>query len=138
MESGTGLIQRFYRETLQGGDLSLIDELVVEDYTDHEDALPGQPAGREGIKFYVDVIRTAFPDIAVKTLGPALVDGNLEAVHVVLTGTHQGELMGVAPTGRTVEFGGIDIIRTEDGKVTEHWGATDMLGLMQQIGAVGQ
>ncbi|MCG2622927.1 ester cyclase [Arthrobacter sp. I2-34] len=138
MESGTGLIQRFYRETLQGGDLSLIDERAAEDYTDHEDALPGQPAGREGIRFFVNVMRTAFPDITVKTLEPALVDGDLEAVHVVLTGTHQGELMGVAPTGRTVEFGGIDIIRTKDGKVTEHWGATDMLGLMKQIGAVEQ
>jgi predicted ester cyclase len=65
-----------------------------------------------------------------------MTDGDLEAARVVLTGTHQGELMGTAPTGNTVEFGGIDIVRVQDGQVVEHWGATDMLKLMQQIGAV--
>jgi predicted ester cyclase len=134
MAGGTGIIQRFYREVLEGGNLDLIDELGSQSYTDHEQPMPGQPPGLDGIRFYVSMMRTAFPDIRVKDLGPALVDGNLE----VLTGTHQGELMGVAPTGRTVEFSGIDIIRVEDGKVAEHWGSTDMLALMQQIGAVQQ
>jgi predicted ester cyclase len=55
---------------------------------------------------------------------------------VVLTGTHQGDLMGVGPTGRSVEFSGVDIIRVEDGKVAEHWGAMDTMTLMQQIGAI--
>jgi predicted ester cyclase len=55
---------------------------------------------------------------------------------VVLTGTHQGDLLGVGPTGRSVEFSGVDIIRVEDGKVAEHWGAMDTMTLMQQIGAI--
>jgi predicted ester cyclase len=65
-----------------------------------------------------------------------MVDGNLEAAHVVLTGTHNGDLMGVAATGKTVEFGSIDMIRVEDGKVAEHWGVTDAMSLMQQVGAL--
>jgi predicted ester cyclase len=65
-----------------------------------------------------------------------MVDGNLEAAHVVLTGTHSGDLMGVAATGKTVEFGSIDMIRVEDGKVAEHWGVTDAMSLMQQVGAL--
>jgi predicted ester cyclase len=138
MTGGTGIIQRFYREVLEGGDLDLIDELGSESYTDHEEPMPGQPAGLDGIRFYVNTMRSAFPDIKVKSLGPELADGDLEAVRVVLTGTHQGEFMGAAPTGRTVEFGGIDIIRVEDGKVVEHWGSADMLELMQQLGSVGQ
>jgi predicted ester cyclase len=136
MPNGTGLIQRFYKEILEGGNLGLVDELATEDYLDHEEALPGQPPGREGIKFFINAIRTAFPDISVKVNEPALVDGNLEAAYVVLAGTHQGDLMGVAPTGRSVEFGGIDIIRVEDGKVAEHWGSTDTMSLMQQVGAI--
>ena len=89
--------------------------------------------------FFVNTMRAAFPDLLATTSEPALVDGNLEALYVVLTGTHQGELMGIEPTGRSVEFSGIDIIRVDDdGKVVEHWGATDMMALMQQIGAVPQ
>ncbi|WP_426976310.1 ester cyclase [Pseudarthrobacter sp. O4] len=138
MAEGTGLIKRFYTEVIEGGNLDRIDELVVDDVLDHEEGLPGQPPGREGVHFYVTAMRAAFPDLKVKTSGPALADGNLEAMHVVLTGTHQGDMAGIAPTGRSVEFGGIDIIRVEGGKVAEHWGVTDTLTLMQQIGAVPQ
>ena len=106
--------------------------------------MPGQPPGKEGVKFYTNAIRTAFPDLAVQ-LDPALADGDLEASHVVLTGTHKGDFMGIPPTGRTstvhgivisVKFSSADIIRIQDGKVAEHWGSSDTLSLMQQIGAV--
>jgi predicted ester cyclase len=60
----------------------------------------------------------------------------MEACHVVLTGTHRGELGGIPASGKSVEFDCTDIIRVEDGKVAEHWGTTDNLSLMQQIGAV--
>ena len=136
MADGTGLIKRFYKEVIEGGNLSLVDELATDDYVDHEEALPGQPPGKDGVRFFVNAVRTAFPDIKVKSIEPCLADGNLEACHVILTGTHRGDMAGVAPTGRSVEFGGTDIIRVEDGKVAEHWGTTDNLGLMQQIGAL--
>ncbi|MDQ1594985.1 MAG: hypothetical protein QOH40_1541, partial [Arthrobacter pascens] len=135
MANGSGLIERFYREIIEGGNLNLIDELATDDYMDHEEALPGQPSGKEGVRYFVDAVRTAFPDIRVKSLEPSLADGNLEACHVILTGTHRGELAGVAGTGKSVEFGGTDIIRVEGGKVAEHWGTTDNMRLMQQIGA---
>jgi predicted ester cyclase len=135
MADGTGLINRFYTEVMEGGDFARIDELLSDGFVDHE-PLPGQPPGKEGARFFANTMRTAFPDIKLKTAEPALVDGNLEALHVVLTGTHQGDLMGVGPTGRSVEFSGVDIIRVEDGKVAEHWGATDTMTLMQQIGAI--
>ena len=60
----------------------------------------------------------------------------MEACHVILTGTHRGELAGIPATGKSVEFDCTDIIRVEDGKVAEHWGTTDNMSLMQQIGAV--
>ena len=135
MADGAGLIKRFYLEVLATGNLDLIDELIAEGFVDHE-SLPGQPPGKEGARFFVNTMRAAFPDLSVKSLEPALADGNLEAVHTVLTGTHQGELMGLAATGRTVEIESIDIARVEDGKVVEHWGITDSMSLMQQLGAV--
>ena len=120
---------------LAGGNYDLIDELVDEGFIDHE-SLPGQPPGKEGVRFFADMMRAALPDLSVKSVEPGLADGNFEAVRTVLTGTHQGELMGVAATGRTVEIESIDIIRTEGGKVVEHWGVTDSMGLMQQLGAL--
>ncbi|QHK21772.1 ester cyclase [Pseudarthrobacter psychrotolerans] len=136
MSDGTGLIERFYKEIIEGGNLSLIDELATDDYVDHEEALPGQPPGKDGVRYFVNAIRTAFPDIKVKTMEASLADGNMEALHVILTGTHRGEMAGMAATGKSVEFGTTDIIRVEDGKVAEHWGTTDNLSLMQQLGAI--
>ncbi len=136
MAEGTGLLRRFYEEVLGDGNLALVDELTADGFVDHEEGLPGQPPGKEGVKFFINGMREAFPDIRPKTIEPTLADGNLEAARVVLTGTHQGELMGVAPTDRSVEIETIDIIRVDDGKVAEHWGLTDVMGLMQQLGAV--
>lgn len=135
MSEGTGLLRRFYEEVLAGGNLALIDEFVLEDMKDHEDPMPGQPQGKDGVKFYINAIRTAFPDLTV-TLDPALADGDLEASHVVLSGTHRGEFLGIPPSGKSVRFSSADIIRIQDGKVAEHWGSSDTLSLMQQIGAV--
>ena len=135
MPDGTGMIKRFYTEVLEGGNLALIDEMVSDDLVDH-DPMPGQSPSKDGVSFFVKTMRAAFPDLQATIMEPALVDGNLEARYVVLTGTHQGDLMGVPATGRKVEFSGIDIIRVENGKVVEHWGATDTMALMQQIGAV--
>jgi steroid delta-isomerase-like uncharacterized protein len=136
MADGAGLIKRFYNEVLVGGNLSLIDELVIDNVIDHEEGVPGQPPGKEGMRFYVNAIRTAFPDLTVKTTEPALADGDLECAYFTLSGTHQGDFAGIPASGKTVEFSVIDIIRVEDGKVAEHWGSTDTLSLMQQIGAV--
>ena len=136
MSEGTGLMVRFYKDVMESGNHALIDELAKDGLVNHEEGFPGQPAGKEGVKFFVNAMRSAFPDIKVKEITPSLSAGNLEACHVILTGTHRGELAGIPPTGKHVEFDSTDIIRVEDGKVAEHWGTTDNMGLMQQIGAV--
>ncbi|WP_308113689.1 ester cyclase [Arthrobacter sp. ISL-30] len=88
------------------------------------------------MRFYIDTVRSAFSDLQIKSIEPFLADGNLECVHGIMTGTHTGDFVGIAPTGQSVEIAGIDIIRVDDGKVAEHWGVTDTLKIMQQIGAV--
>ena len=136
MAQGSGLIKRFYEEVIGNGDLGLIDELAADDFIDHEEGLPGQPPGKEGVRFFVDAMRAAFPDLRPASLEPMLADGDLEAARVILTGTHEGDFMGVSATGRSVELETIDIIRLVDGKVAEHWGITDTMSLMQQLGAL--
>src|SRR5512141_779886 len=136
MSGEVGLIERFYKDVIESGNLDLVDELAADSYVDHQEALPGQPSGKDGVKFFVSTMRSAFPDIKVKEIQPSLSAGNMEACHVVLTGTHRGELAGIPATGKSVEFDCTDIIRVDDGKVAEHWGTTDNMSIMRQIGAM--
>jgi steroid delta-isomerase-like uncharacterized protein len=135
MAEGAGLIQEFYDEMMTNGNLDKIDDLVTDDVVDHEEGMPGQPEGKDGVRFFVSTMREAFSDIKA-TVGQSLEDGNLAAAQVPITGKHTGEFMGVPATDKSFEIECIDIIRIEDGKCAEHWGVTDMMALMQQIGAV--
>jgi steroid delta-isomerase-like uncharacterized protein len=135
MAENAELIKRFYDEVIGGGNLSLIDELASDDIVDHEEGFPGQPQGKEVVKFFVNALRQAFPDIKA-TVDVTLDQGELAAGRAIMRGTHQGEFMGVPASNKSVEVETIDIIRVEDGKVAEHWGVTDTMGLMQQIGAI--
>jgi steroid delta-isomerase-like uncharacterized protein len=135
MAEGVELIQRFYDEMLSDGNLDNLDELVTDDVVDHQQGLPGQPEGKEGVSFFVNTMRGAFSDIKA-TVGQSLESGDLAAAQVTITGKHTGEFMGVPASDKSFEVEGIDIIRIEDGKCAEHWGVTDNMALMQQIGAV--
>jgi steroid delta-isomerase-like uncharacterized protein len=129
------VFHRFWEEAVSAGNLDAIDELVADDIVEHEEGFPGQPPGKEGVKFFVSTLREAFPDIKA-TVGNTLADGNLAAGEATLTGTHKGEFMGVPASDKSFEISSVDIIRVEDGKVAEHWGVTDTMSLMQQIGAI--
>ncbi len=135
MAEGVELIERFYNEMLGEGDLSKLDELVTDDVVDHEEGLPGQPEGKEGVVFFVNALRSAFSDINA-TVGQSLESGDLASAQVTITGKHTGDWMGVPATDKSFEIEAIDIIRVEDGKCAEHWGVTDNMALMMQIGAV--
>jgi steroid delta-isomerase-like uncharacterized protein len=135
MAEGAELIQRFYDETLSKGNMDAIDDLVTDDVVDHEQGLPGQPEGKEGVKFFVSAMRDAFSDLKA-TVGPTVEEGNMASAEVTITGKHTGEFMGVPATDKPFEIQSIDIVRFEDGKCAEHWGVTDNMALMQQIGAV--
>jgi len=135
MGENAELIQRFYDEMLSEGNLDKLDELVTDDVVDHEQGFPGQPEGKEGVRFFVETMRGAFSDLKA-TVGQSLESGDLAAAQVTITGKHTGEFMGVPASDKSFEIECIDMIRVEDGKCAEHWGVTDTMTLMQQIGAV--
>ena len=130
------LARRFYDEVLNTGDVDRIPELCAEDVVDHETP-PGGPQGIEGVKAFVQMFREGFPDLQA-TVEDELAEGDRVACRVRYTGTHDGEFMGVSPTGNRIDMETIDIIRIADGKCVEHWGVSDMMGLMRQIGALPQ
>ena len=84
---------------------------------------------------FVAMLHTAFPDLHY-TVENVLAEGELAAGHVTVRGTHQGEFLGIAPTGREVTWSETHVGRYENGKLVEHWGNSDDLGIMQQLGAV--
>lgn len=135
VEQNKAQFQRFIEEVFNHGDMSLIDELMAPDFVEREALPPGVPGGREGVKFLTMVFRTAFPDFHVG-LDDLIAEGDKLVARSTWTGTQLGEFMGIPPTGRSVSFDVIDIVRLSQGKVLEHWGVMDTSALMQQLGAV--
>lgn len=129
------LMREIY-EVIASGDADRADELLAEDLIEHEDQPPGSPQGREGFKDFVRRINAGFPDLDECHIEDMTADGDKVWARARLTGTHQGEFMGVPATGKRVEFEVIDIGRFENGKGVEHWGATDTMAMMQQLGAL--
>jgi predicted ester cyclase len=81
------------------------------------------------------MMRGAFPD-GRHTFEDVIAEGDKVVTRGMFSGTHQGEIMGILPTGKQVAFSVIHIDRVIDGKVVEHWGQGDTMGLMQQLGVV--
>ena len=126
------IVRRVYDEVIGQGKLEVADEIVAAGCVDHE--MPGVQ-GPDALKQVTAMFRSAFPDFKM-TMDDAIVDGNQIAVRFTATGTHQGEFAGVPATGKSISIGGVDILRFENGMVVEHWGYSDQMGLMQQIGVV--
>lgn len=116
------------------GNLAMADEYISPDYVDHN-ALPGLPSGIPGFKQGVEIYRNAFPNLNIK-VDDMIADGDKVVTRWTATGTHQGELMGIPPTGQNVKVTGISIDRCANGKIVEHWDVFDQLGMMQQLGVV--
>ena len=133
-EENMELMRQIY-DVITTGEADRADELLAEDLIEHEEGPPGSPPGREGFKEFVRRIKTAFPDLECQ-IEDMTADGDKVWARARLTGTHQGEFMGVAATGTRVEFEVIDIGRFENGKGVEHWGVSDAMTLMMQIGAI--
>lgn len=127
---------RFYTEVLNEGNVEVIDELLAEDFTEHEE-FPGMPPGREATKAFVGMMRAGFPDFNA-TIEDMIVEGDRLVVRARMSGTNTGEFMGIPPTGNKIDVKAIDIVAMRNGKVTEHWGVTDTMGMMQQLGVIDE
>ena len=133
-EENKAVVRRFHDEVLNKGNLALIDELCSHDLVDHT-APPGLPPGVEGAKQTLGIYLAAFPDLHV-TMEDMIAEGDRVVVRWTASGTHKGDLMGIAPTGRRVTVTGIAIDRIAGGKTVEHWEVFDQMGLMQQLGVI--
>ncbi len=135
LETNKTLVRDFYERVVNKLDFDFAPRILAERFWDHGNP-PDEPKGIEGLRQFLSMLGTAFPDIHVEILD-MLSEGDLVAVRIKVTGTHKGILLGkIAATGRHAAWSGMDFLKIQDGKITERWGVRDLLGLMQQLGVV--
>ena len=123
-----------FAEAANTGNFELFKEVVSPDCVDHDPA-PGQVSGPEGYRVCFSQLRTAFPDFRA-TPDAMVADEDSIALAYTMTGTHNGLLMGIPPTGRKMKIRGVEIFEFKDGKIVERWGSSDELGMLRQLGVM--
>lgn len=135
-DDSKALMWRITEEIWNCGKLELIDELIAEDLIDHVE-LPGlEGTGRARYRASIEMMRAAFPDYQ-NPLDLVLADGAFAVSYGRSTGTHQGEFMGIPPTGRFLDVATFGILRFANGRAVERWGLADNLLMLQQLGKMG-
>lgn len=127
------LVRRLFEQGMNDRKAEIFDECIAPNFVNHD--LPGPTPGPEGFFESFRIFVTAFPDLHVH-LGEVLASDDKVITRSHWTGTHQGEFMGVPASGASVEVKFIDIWRIENGLIAESWVRMDLLGLMQQVGAL--
>jgi steroid delta-isomerase-like uncharacterized protein len=122
-------------DRLNAHDVDGFGDLLADDFVEHE-VTPGLEPNKEGVKQFFRMYMAGFPDMRMEP-EDLIVSGDKVVARVRGTGTHDGEFMGMPPTGKSVDLDLIDILRFEDdGLCHEHWGVFDALKMMQQLGAI--
>jgi steroid delta-isomerase-like uncharacterized protein len=135
IEENKAISRRIIEEIWNKGDLAVVDELVPDNYVFH-DFLGREIKGREGLKQYVTMVRTVFPDFHI-AIDDMLAEGDKVAFRFTWRGTHKGKgELDIPPTGKQVTVTGMAIARIVGDKEGEVWESGDSLGMLQQMGVV--
>ncbi len=134
-EANKALVRRYVEEVINQGNVAAIDDFNPPTYVNH---LPGSPPlDVAGVKQFVTMVRTAFPDMH-QTIEDLIAEGDKVVQRATLRGTHQGEFQGIPPTGKPVSVTLMNISRIADDKIVEDWVNFDQLGMLQQLGVIPQ
>jgi steroid delta-isomerase-like uncharacterized protein len=133
-EENKAVIRRWI-EAFNERNLEAEADLLAPGYVAHVPAAPGPLEGLEAWRQFTGPFVEAFPDLRL-TVEDIMAEGDMVAARVAFDGTHRGEFQGIPPTGKEVAFTSIEVNRVVDGKGEEHWVEIDLLGLMQQLGAI--
>ena len=134
LERNKAVARRLFEDDISRGDEAVAEAIIHPDFFDHTNP-PGMQHGLEGHKAIVRLFRAVFPDLEWR-IDDLIAEGDKVVARTTMRGTHRGEFFGLPPTGRFVEMQGVHIMRIADGRVIEHWGSNDDLGLMRQLGAI--
>jgi steroid delta-isomerase-like uncharacterized protein len=132
-ESNKALV-RAYFEAIDTGDAAIIARFLAPDYVEHTSAFPNLRPGVDGVHDVFELSNVAFTNFR-HVIEDQVAEGDRVVTRVTATGDHVGDYWGVAATGKTVSMEGIAIHRIADGKIAEHWGKSDLYGLIQRMKA---
>ena len=134
VQENKAMVHRLLDEFLNTGDLAAAEKFFAPDFINHSPAR-GVTPDREGIKQFVSALHTAFPDIRM-TADDLIAEDDKVIIRATMSGTHNGNLVGIPPTGKKVNIMVISILRLAEGKIIERWNVSDEFGLLQQLGAM--
>jgi steroid delta-isomerase-like uncharacterized protein len=133
-EAAKAVVRRNTEQVQGQGDFALFDELFDDDFVDHTPQ-PGTTPDKAGVRVLYNRLREAFPDFR-----PEIHWQTVEEEEGVVTtyktyhGTHLGDFLGIAPTGKAIRFETVDAMRVRGGKITDHWGVANLYSVLQQLG----
>jgi steroid delta-isomerase-like uncharacterized protein len=117
---------------VNSGNLNELKTVFAPNVVDRDPASDQEP-GPEGFIHFFTGFRAAFPDLNI-SVEKLVADEDNVAIAYTVTGTHQGDFLGISATGRQIKARGMQIARFENGQIVERWGSSDQLGILQQIG----
>ena len=134
-EQNKSVVQRAFDSMSEGRDQFLAehDEIYGENLVGHFSGMP--PVDRDMHRQFGLATYSSFPDLK-RPVEDLIAEDDKVVARWSSVGTHSGDFMGTPPTGKTVRTTGITIFRLEDGKIVEEWSESDMLGMLQQVGAL--
>ena len=128
------MIERIPLEVLNNGNFGLVEELLSPDFVEHTPQ-PGFAPTRAGFKQTATALKVAFPDLRY-TIEDSIESGDRIVHRLTASGTMKGDFMGMPATGKRATWTEIHIGRVSDGRLTEHWGLVDQLGMLVQLGVI--
>ena len=134
VEENKALVRRFYAE-IDAGNIDAMDELVAEDYIDHNPPpFPGLASGREGLKQAFEIFWKATP--GQHRIEDQIAEGDKVVTRLTAVGRHEDDLPGIPRTGADLKMTATVVHRIESGKLVEKWSDKDVLGFLQQLGVM--
>ena len=131
-DAAKSVVRRNTEEVQGQGKFEVFDQLFADDFVDHT-TQPGTTPDKAGVRKLYTYLRQAFPDFHAE-IHWQLADRDRVTTFKTYHGTHEGPYLGIAPTHRKIQFETVDVMRVQNGKITDHWGVANLLSLVRQIG----
>jgi steroid delta-isomerase-like uncharacterized protein len=133
IETNKAIVRRFVDEVFVAGRLDAVDELVTPDFVPH--SWPGTGPGPVELKRAMTRVFAGLSDVSM-AIEDVIAEGDRVVVRLTAHAVHTGEFMGMPASGKAYTIPEIHVFRVSDGKIAEHWGQADLLGMMRQLGAM--